>query len=69
MVALCASKTPFWSPYTVQIHPRSAAHTPFQTVSWLSSVGTRPDAFATVTVLLLLRPLRRLLYLLTYTVT
>ena len=33
-----------------------------------SSVGTRPDVFATVTVLLVLRPLR-LLYLLTYSVT
>ena len=33
-----------------------------------NSVGTRPDVFATVTVLLVLRPLR-LLYLLTYSVT
>jgi hypothetical protein len=33
MVALEASETTFWSPYTAQIHSRSVARTSFQTVS------------------------------------
>jgi hypothetical protein len=43
MVALRASETAFWSPYTAQIHPRSVAHTPFQTVSlrgWVNKMVT-----------------------------
>ena len=33
MVALRASRQAFLFPYTSQIHARSVAHTPFQTVS------------------------------------
>jgi hypothetical protein len=33
MVALRASRPAFLFPYTSQIHARSVAHTPFQTVS------------------------------------
>jgi hypothetical protein len=33
MAALRASKTAFWASYTAQIHARSVARTPFQTVS------------------------------------
>jgi hypothetical protein len=37
MAALRASETAFWSPYTAQIHARSVARTPFQTVSGWNS--------------------------------
>ena len=37
MVALRASRPAFLFPYTSQIHARSVAHTPFQTVSSRSS--------------------------------
>jgi hypothetical protein len=33
MVALHPSEMASWSPYSAQIHARSVAHTPFQTVS------------------------------------
>jgi hypothetical protein len=49
---------------------RGEANSPNFVLTVLRSwVGTCADVFATVTVLLVLRPLRRLLYQLTYSVT
>jgi hypothetical protein len=39
MAALGASETAFWSPYGAQIHDRSVACTPFQTVSKRNSAN------------------------------